>query len=173
MSGPYDLSSSLSFALNSSSPRMNTYISYVISSYNLIYPGILPAFTTIFSPQINFMIPLLFDGCHGFWQINSILNKISPLLNQDFVKTTLTQPSPFIVKLEENDTYKFTPKQPIHFVGLEHDTEVSYLNSVKAYSTMKKQKAPVSIESASSQLDHMQGSPLCHMKALQFFQTLL
>lgn len=172
MSGPYDLSSSLSFVLNSTSPRMNTYISYVISSYNLIYPQILPPFSEVFSQDINYMIPLLFDGCHAFWQINSILNKINPLLNPQFVKSTLGQKSAFIDKLKENNTYDFVPKTPVHFIALENDTEVGYLNTLQAYNFMKKAKAPVSLENASSALDHMQGSPLCHEKALKFFQNL-
>lgn len=171
MSGPYDLSSSISFALNSTSPRMNTYISYVIASYNLIYPGLFPSFSRVFSTSIDYMIPLLFDGCHTFWTINSVLNKITPLLNSEFVKSALSEGSSFHQKLAENDTYNFSPKTPVHFIGLEKDNEVSYLNSVKAYNLMLKQKCPVSLENASSELDHMQGSALCHYRALKYFQT--
>lgn len=171
MSGPYDLSSSISFALNSTSPRMNTYISYVISSYNMIYAGLFPSFSTVFSTSIDYMIPLLFDGCHTFWTINSILTKVTPLLNEQFVKSTLNDGSEFHKRLAENDTYNFYPKIPVHFIGLEKDCEVSYLNSVKAYTLMLKQKCPVSIENASSELDHMQGSALCHYRAMKHFQN--
>lgn len=171
MSGPYDLSSSISFALNSTSSRMNTYISYVIASYNLIYPGLFKNFSTVFTNSVDYMIPLLFDGCHSFWSINSILNKITPLLNTDFVQNALSEGSTFHQKLSENDTYNFCPKMPIHFIGLEKDSEVSYLNSVKAYNLMIKQKCSVSLENASSDLDHMQGSALCHYRALKYFQT--
>jgi hypothetical protein len=171
MSGPYDLSSSISFALNSTSPRMNTYISYVISSYNLIYPGLFSSFSTVFSSSIDYMIPLLFDGCHTFWTINALLNKINPLLNMDFVKTALSEGSDFHKRLAENDTYTFSPKIPVHFIGLEKDSEVSYLNSVKAYNVMLKQNCPVSLENASSELDHMQGSALCHYRAFKYFQS--
>jgi hypothetical protein len=169
MSGPYDLTSSISFALNSKSPRMNTYISYVLAAYNNIYPGVLPSFDKVFSNEINYMIPLLFDGCHAFWTINAILNRINPLLNSDFIQTTLTKGSKFLERLQENDTYKFYPKIQIHFIGLENDTEVGYLNTLQAYNYMKKNNCPVTVESASSTLDHMQGSALCHMQALKFF----
>jgi len=172
MSGPYDLSSSLSFALNSTSPRMNTYISYVISSYNKIYPDVIPSFNKVFTPEVSYLIPLLFDGCHPFWTINNILTKMTSLLNPDYIKAFSHQNSPFFLKLKENDTYTFAPKERIHFIGLEKDSEVAYFNSVKAYQTMKKLKCPVSLENASSELDHMQGSPLCHVRALKFFQSL-
>lgn len=173
MSGPYDLSSLIPFALSSTSPRMNTYISYIISSYNMIYPGLFPSFSEVFSPSIDFMIPLLFDGCHTFWTINAILTKISPLLNADFVKSTLNNGSNFYKRLAENDTYNFIPKVPIHFIGLEKDTEVAFINSQRAYNYMLKQNAPVSLENASSDMDHMQGSALCHYRALKYFQSQL
>lgn len=171
MSGPYDLSSSISFALNSTSPRMNTYISYIIASYNLIYAGLFPNFSKVFTNSIDYMIPLLFDGCHSFWSINTILTKINPLLNLDFIKTSLSEGSIFHAKLAENDTYNFCPKIPIHFIGLENDNEVSYLNSIKAYNLMLKQNCPVSLENASSDFDHMQGSALCHYRALKYFEN--
>jgi pimeloyl-ACP methyl ester carboxylesterase len=170
MSGPYDLSSSLSFALNSPSPRMNTYMAYVISSYNRIYPHIVPQFNQVFVPQVSFLIPLLFDTCHPFLTINNILNKASPLLLPEFVKSALIQGSPFLEKLQENNTYQFAPKVKVHFVGLEHDSEVGFINSIQAYQYMKTLGCPVSLENASSTYDHIQGSPLCHMRAKAFFQ---
>ena len=172
MSGPYDLSDSLSFALNANSARMNTYISYVISSYNRIYSQILPPFNKIFSPSISYMIPILFDGCLSFFEVTNFLNKINPLLNPDFIKKTLSDTSLFKQKLEENDTYRFTPVVPTHFVALEKDTEVGFFNSIKAFNYMKKAQGPVTLENASSELDHIPGSPICHMKALEFFKNL-
>ena len=172
MSGPYNLSSSIGFALNSLSPRMNTYISYMIYSYNMIYPSIMPTFNKMFTNSVDYMIPLLFDGNHSFWEINPILSKINPLLSQDFIANSLKQGSEFAIKLSENNTYNFVPKTKVHFIALEKDTEVGYLNTVAAYEFMKKQKAPVSMENASSTLDHMQGSPLCHIRALKFFETI-
>jgi hypothetical protein len=172
MSGPYNLSSSIGFALNSLSARMNTYISYMIFSYNMIYPSIMPKFNTMFASSIDYMIPLLFDGNHSFWEINPILSRVNPLLSSDFIKNSLKTDSLFSKKLTENNTYDFVPKTQVHFIALEKDTEVGYLNTVSAYEYMKSKKAQVSMENASSTLDHMQGSPLCHYRALKFFETL-
>ena len=135
MSGPYDLSGVQAQTITSNNPYPNPgYIPYLMFAYNNIYH--------LFSNDSDFLVhpydsilPPLFDGTHEMDEVNAVMpdtpNKVIVPAVLDSFQTDTSYRMYHYLKL--NDTYSWTPQNPIRMFYCEGDHDVNYQNAFVAY----------------------------------------
>ena len=138
-SGPYDISGAQTDQVLAEEPYgTGAYLPYVLFSYQSVYGNLYPSVDSFLVEPYNNTLPPLFDGEHGFWQIQQNMPTIpNDILIQDQLDLVLTDSlHPVNVALRDNDLYDWTPVYPLRMIYCTNDEQVTHLSALKAEETM-------------------------------------
>ncbi|HWB64568.1 MAG TPA: lipase family protein [Chitinophagales bacterium] len=156
MSGAYAMSTVMSQVMFHNYPRPH-YLPYLLHSYNEVYHFVSPDINVAYKAPYDTIIPKLFDGTHGYAQIDKVLPHVpKDMLKDTFVNMFISQPNfPFKVALKENDLDNWLPKAPVQLCYCDSDHQVSCQNALVAYKNMRALGAKhVTLRDAGKRYDH-------------------
>jgi hypothetical protein len=135
MSGPYDLSGVQAdlISSNNSYPTPG-YLPYLLLAYNSVYHIYANNSDFLVAPYDS-ILPPLFDGTHELSEVDAAM---PPIPNQIIVPAVLdsfNNDSTYRLRnyLKLNDTYNWTPLNPVRMFYCEADMDVNYQNAFVAY----------------------------------------
>lgn len=132
MAGPYDMSGTMKELMLSSNPYIYPlFLPYIVYSYSRIYGEY--ELSEVFKPEYAASVPALFDGLHGFSEINIQLPEVpSEMFSQEFLIAFSDSTHPLRRRLHDNDLYRWSPKIPTRMYHCTGDEQVPYENSLVA-----------------------------------------
>lgn len=177
MSGAYDMSGVMSEVMLSDDPYPTPYyLPYLFLGFNSVYHLFNSASDIMVSPY-DTVLPPLFDGNHGSWEVDNIMPSVPKLImKQEHIDSFANYPNNFFrVRLRENDTYNWTPTSPIRMYFCRGDRQVNYRNSIVAYHKFLDNginPALIDTVQVSPTLDHYDCAQFAILGGVNWFKTL-
>lgn len=141
MSGPYDVAYSV-FEGRNKRYDFPGYMAYIIKGYyeSIGRPN---SMGEVFISPIDTILPDLLNGNYPMGEVDKILPDTAfKAVKREFYKEFVDNPEqPFRKYLEENNVYDWKPEAHVQLCYCDNDEQVTYLNTIRAYETMKKNGA--------------------------------
>lgn len=157
MSGPYDLSGVQADLISSNAPYPNPgYLPYLLLAYNSVY-HIYAHNSDFLAAPYDSILPPLFDGTHGLSDVNAAMPSIPNQIILPAVLDSFNNDSTYRLHnyLKLNDTYNWTPLNPVRMFYCEADMDVNYQNAFVAYNHfIANGSMVISKMSSGANLDH-------------------
>jgi secretory lipase len=134
MAGPYDLSTSLTDVLSSTSYPSPGYVAFAFWAYDRIYA--LNMLNQVFTPVFAAKLDTLFDGSHELaGEINPALSTDIATLFQGQFLTDFKGSGAVALKtgIRENNLYNWTPAVAMRLIHCQGDDIVAFRNSLTAF----------------------------------------
>ena len=157
MSGSYHMSGEQANVMFAPYPDP-AYLPYLLMSYNEIYNIVGEGFSDLFVAPYDSIIPTLYTGEIGLYQINDHLPEIPvDVVQPNLVDQYLNNPSfKFRLALEENNLIDWKTDVPTQFCYCVEDKRVLKENSFMAYTTMKKNGSKnLKLRKVGNKIDHV------------------
>lgn len=138
LSGTYDLSGVQSdFVFADDFYEGNVYLGFIAVAWKEIYPDLLGdlEYDEVFVAPYDTLIPqLMIEFETSLGEFNSLLpTNPSDLLTEEFKDGYFNDPDfPFIVALQDNNVYEWTPQAPMRMGYCEADQSITYQNAIVA-----------------------------------------
>lgn len=135
MSGPYDISGIQAEIISANNPYPNPgYLPYFLLAYNSVY-HIYANNSDFLKAPYDSILPPLFDGTHELSEVNDLMPSIPNEIVATAVLDSFNNDSTYRLRtyLKLNDTYNWTPVNPIRMFYCEGDMDVNYQNAFVAY----------------------------------------
>ncbi len=175
MSGAYDMAGVQSKTMFEYYDHPH-YLPYLILSYQYAYhlwPGNI---YDIFKPPYNTEIKQLFAQPRklDYGYIDSILPKVPSAMVRDSLVELFKSDTnmAFTLKLKENGLWNWVPKAPMQMCACYGDNEVTYKNTVKAYSYMHPRTPSVHERLFGKYLSHNPCAPFAIIYSKLFFDNI-
>lgn len=149
------------------------YLPYLFLSFQEVY-GFYDNVSDIFKAPYDTMLPPLYKGQHAMGYINRLIPSIpKDVLRPEIVEEYLANDDfPFKKALRENSVHDWKPEQPVLFCYCQADEQVTYKNSLVAYSKMKENGSDlVQIKHVNKHLGHKDCAMFAVMHAKMFFDS--
>lgn len=149
------------------------YLPYLLSSFNEVYHFV-PDINKIYKHPYDSLVPLLFDGQHSIKAIDKQLPLIpKDMIADEFIKAFVADSShPLRVALRENSLCDWVPQAPVQLCYCDSDHQVTPLNAITAYNTMKKMGAKhVTLRQVARDLDHGSCAPIAALYTKMYFDS--
>lgn len=141
LSGAFDLSGVQSEVLSRSYPSP-FYLPYLLVGFQDVYQYHEGNVYEIFQAPYDSLIPQYLNGAHTANEFNSILPEVPmEVLKPEYISQLKNAESPISSMIADNDNYDWAPEAPTLFCYCTSDEQVSAMNSIKAYETMKENGA--------------------------------
>lgn len=151
------------------------YLPYLFFSFQEVY-GLYDDITEIFKQPYDTILPTVYQGQHDM----NYINRLIPSIPKDVVKPEVVQQYldnddfPFKKALRDNSVHNWKPEQPVLFCYCQADEQVSYLNSIVAHETMKKNGSKnVYIKHVNKHLGHNDCAMFAVMHTKMFFDSFI
>ncbi len=145
IAGPYNLRGvSIKNSIKQDNPSAIFYLGFLANTYATIYKKPLSSFV---KKPYDTLLPTWYDGSKDVDFLNENLPKTAAdlFLNDFYADLKNDKTNWFTSALEENETYKWIPKNKVRFFYGSNDTDVSPQESIEAYTSMKKNGGNVEI----------------------------
>jgi pimeloyl-ACP methyl ester carboxylesterase len=171
VAGPYELSkTSLPKAVESNCLKCIGYLAWGASAYADYYDHPL---SEALKPAYVDVVPKLFDGSKTIYEIaEAAPANPQDLFQPDFLKALQTGDANWFTNgLEQNETYRWTPRAPFRLYTGEDDIDVTPASSRAFYDYAKPRGGNISLHSLGA-VDHMASISLAYAPALKWFEEL-
>lgn len=171
ISGPYDLTGMIDTIFKSNSYGNPAYIAWFFTAYNDIYGW--DRLDDIMNAPYAEMSPGLFDGSHGWGQIESQLpSEYDKLIHPGFRDSYLNgNEAKTRAAVAENTLLDWVPQAPVHFIHGDADQIVPYENATTAFSRFTANGAESIQLSNIPGGTHASSGPAAINLALEWFET--
>lgn len=149
------------------------YLPYLLAGFNEVY-HIVPDINKIYKHPYDSLVPLLFDGQHSIKAIDRQLPPIpKDMINDDFVKAFVADSNhPLRIALRENSLCDWVPQAPVQLCYCDSDKQVTPLNAIVAYKTMKSMGARhVTLREVARDLSHSSCAPIAALYTKMYFDS--
>lgn len=172
MSGAYDMSGVQGEVMFHPYSRPH-YLPYLLSSFNEVYHFV-PDINKIYKHPYDSLVPLLFDGQHSIKAIDKQLPLIpKDMIADEFIKAFVADSThPLRIALRENSLCDWVPQAPVQLCYCDSDQQVTPLNAITAYNTMKKLGAKhVTLRQVARDLNHGSCAPIAALYTKMYFDS--
>ena len=156
MSGPYDVEGSLSKGINR--PYVHPSLLVLLLKTYFVVNNQPDNFQKTLVKPYDTLLPPLFHSNYSFFEIDKLLpNVAGDMVNKSFAKDVETNPESQLRKYaQKNNVYDWKPETPMQLCYCDADKDVSHLNTLKAYETMKKNGSDkVVLKNAGKKFEHI------------------
>lgn len=173
MSGAYDMAGVQSLVMSKPYTRPH-YLPYLLQSFNEVYHFVPGNINAIYRHPYDSLIPLLFDGKHSINKIDKSLPAVPlEMIKEDFVTAYISDSlHPLRVALRQNSLCNWKPEAPVQLCYCDSDEQVTPLNALVAYKSMKSLGAEhVTLRRAGKKFGHGRCAPIAALYTKMYFDT--
>lgn len=149
------------------------YLPYLLTSFNEVYHFV-PDINKIYKHPYDSLVPLLFDGQHSIRAIDKQLPSVpKDMINDEFVQAFVADSNhPLRIALRDNSLCEWVPQAPVQLCYCDSDKQVTALNAIVAYNTMKKLGAKhVTLRQVARDLSHGSCAPIAALYTKMYFDS--
>ncbi|MBS1625845.1 MAG: hypothetical protein JST83_17615 [Bacteroidetes bacterium] len=149
------------------------YLPYLLSSYNEVYHFV-PDINQIYKHPYDSLVPLLFDGRHSINAIDKQLPAVpKDMIADKFLNAFVADSNhPLRIALRENSLCDWAPQAPVQLCYCDSDQQVTPLNAIVAYKTMKSMGARhVTLREVAKDLNHGSCAPIAALYTKMYFDS--